>query len=129
MADEGHMTIWPVEAKFKVDHEKLGKQDPYCMFSLREEDWKSTTAKNMGKTPVWPEDDCNRWKVHYLGDDLKIKFFDEEVFKDKHIGHCTIKLSALTHPEANPFDEWFPIDDDGEEAGKIHLKAHWEPNE
>ena len=63
--------------------------------------------------------------MHYLGDDLHFKVWDDDVGKDDMVGEGSSKLTALVHE--NGIDEWFDIQFQGKPAGKLHLKCVWEP--
>ena len=132
MCDEGMMRIHVMEAHFMKNHDVL-KQDPYVKLYHREQEWRTKEATDAGKKPKWSEENgSGEFKVHYLGDDIKIELYDADVGKDDLIGECIIKASALTHPEANPFDEWFHFDEvdvKHDEKSKVHLKAWWTPAE
>ena len=45
--------------------------------------------------------------MHYLGDDLHFKVWDDDVGKDDFVGEGSSKLTALVHE--NGIDEWFDI--------------------
>ena len=61
--------------------------------------------------------------MKYVGDDITIQVFDEDVGSDDIIGDVTFKLSALCI--GNGMDEWFAIAHRGKAAGQIHLKSVW----
>ena len=127
------------EAHFKHDHEKLGKMDPYVKGDVRdgEQEFRTTCAKDQGKEPKWGREEtdkkghCNVWEISVKteADQLKLHFLDEEVFKDKKIGWCNIKLNALINGVDNPYNDWFEIYEEGsnELAGKVRLDSHWTP--
>jgi hypothetical protein len=64
----------------------------------REQEWKSEVRKNAGKKPKW-EGEYFDIDVHYHGDDLFFRVFDEDPGKDAKIGKGSTKLSALMHAE------------------------------
>ena len=121
MVDEGILRIEVIEAKFEHDLEFIGKMDPQIHFSIREEEWATPEAKNMGKHPKWHENNVWEVKIHYFGDDVKFVCKDVEIGKDKLIGEGEAKLSALCCDGG--MDEWYPVQKEGKEQGKIHIKA------
>jgi len=63
--------------------------------------------------------------VKYIGDDMCIKVFDEDVTSNDAIGACQTKLSSLCVPGG--LDEWFTITYKGKSAGQVHLRSQWIP--
>ena len=51
--------------------------------------------------------------------------WDDDVGKDDFIGEGMTKLSALV--VNGGIDEWFTIQFEGKDAGKVHLKCEWTP--
>lgn len=64
--------------------------------------------------------------VKYVGDDMLLQVFDEDVTDSDLIGENTIKLSSLC--VGNGIDEWFDIQYKGKYAGKVHLRSEWKPS-
>ncbi len=120
----GKLRIHVLEGHLTHDTETFGKMDPYVKMTCRDDEWKSTVASDMGKKPKWTGQffDIN---VHYLGDDVHFKVWDDDVGKDDFVGEGSTKLSALVHE--NGIYEWFDIQFKGKPAGKLHFKCHWEP--
>ncbi len=106
MSDEGTLKIHLLEAHLTHSSHGLGKMDPYIKFTSREQEFKSTVAKDAGKNPKWNN---QHWEVevHYLGDDLHFHVWDDDVGKDDSIGQGSTKLSALAHNGG--VSEWFEI--------------------
>ena len=102
----GKLRVYLLEAHLTHDTETFGKMDPYVKMTCRDEEWKSSVADDAGKKPKWNNQffDIN---VHYLGDDLHFKVFDDDIGKDDMVGSGSTKLSALVHE--NGIDEWFEI--------------------
>ena len=51
--------------------------------------------------------------------------FDEDIDKDDVIGEGVTKIQALVADGG--IDEWFTIQFEGKDAGKIHLRCEWTP--
>jgi len=63
--------------------------------------------------------------VKYIGDDMCIKVFDEQISSNDATGACQMKLSSLC--VQGGLDEWFPIVYKGKSAGQVHLRSQWFP--
>ena len=63
--------------------------------------------------------------MKYIGDDLHLEVFDEDVGADDKIGEASFKLSALC--ANNGIDEWFSVAYKGRQAGQVHLKSVFKP--
>ena len=64
--------------------------------------------------------------MKYLGDDLHFKLNDEDIGKDDFIAEGATKLSALAMNGG--IDEWFDVQYQGKQAGKVHFRCEWAPN-
>jgi Ca2+-dependent lipid-binding protein len=113
-----------VEAKLKRDTETFGKMDPYVIICTRMQRVRTKTANNAGKHPKWKGESIDI-DVKYVGDDLTMQVFDEDVTSSDLIGETTIKLSSLC--VGTGFDDWFQIQYKGKEAGTVHLISEWKP--
>lgn len=80
--------------------------------------------QNAGKHPVWTNEFV-KIDVKYIGDDMHLEVFDEDVVDSDLVGESTIKLSALCM--GNGMNEWFEIRFRGKKAGTIHLRSEWVP--
>ena len=63
--------------------------------------------------------------VKYIGDDMKVVVYDEDVGAPDLIGETTIKLSSLC--VNGGLDEWYNISYKGKQSGSVHLKGQWTP--
>jgi len=63
--------------------------------------------------------------VKYVGDDIHLSVWDDDIGKDEHIGSVEIKVASLCI--GSGLDEWFKLFFKGKEAGVIHLRSIWEP--
>jgi hypothetical protein len=64
--------------------------------------------------------------VKYIGDDIQLSVWDDDLGKDDLIGTAEIKISSLCIGSGS--DEWFKLFFKGKEAGVIHLRGIWEPS-
>ena len=65
--------------------------------------------------------------VKYIGDDLLLQVFDEDLCDSDFVGEAQIKLSALCC--GTGLDEWFDITYKGKYAGKVHLRSEWQASD
>ena len=99
------------------------KMDPYITIETRMQKLKTKTMQGAGKTPKW--DQMFDIDVKYIGDDMKVQCWDEDVTSSDLIGETTIKLSALC--VNGGLDEWYNISFKGKQSGSVHLKGQWTP--
>jgi Ca2+-dependent lipid-binding protein len=97
--------------------------DPFCLVEYRQQKFKTAVKQNAGKTPVWNQ--TYDIDVKYIGDDMTVKVFDEDVTDNDAIGAVMLKASSLCIPGG--MDEWFTITYKGKSAGQVHLKSTWTP--
>ena len=119
----GALALTVIEARLTRDTETFGKMDPYVKISTRQQEFKTNVKNGAGKTPVFNQ--TFNIDVKYVGDDMTIQVFDEDVGSDDVVGVATIKLSALC--VNNGIDEWFQIAHKGKSAGSVHFKSVWKP--
>lgn len=101
----GKLRLHIIDAKLTRDTETFGKMDPYVIINTREQRIRTRTAQDQGKTPKWNE--VMEIDVKYIGDDLHLQVFDEDVTCSDIIGENNIKLSSFC--VGNGIDEWFEI--------------------
>lgn len=64
--------------------------------------------------------------MKYIGDDMTITVFDEDVTSSDKVGSNVVKLSALC--VNGGLDEWYQLQHQGKNCGSIHLRGHWTPH-
>ena len=84
---------------------------------------KTRTLQGAGKAPKW--DQVFDIDVKYIGDDMTVTVFDEDVTTSDLVGKAIVKLSSLC--VNNGIDDWFPIQYKGKQSGQVHLKGVWTP--
>lgn len=77
MATSGSLRIDVIEAKLTRDTEVFSKMDPYAVLECRMQKFRTRTLQGAGKTPNWSQ--AFDFDVKYVGDDMTIKVFDEDV--------------------------------------------------
>jgi len=102
-----------MQAKLTRNTETFGKMDPYAIVKYREQEHKTQTKNNAGKTPVW--NSTYDLDIKYIGDDITIVVYDEDVTSSDLIGECTFKPSTLSVPGG--ITEWFDLQYKGKKAG------------
>jgi len=58
--------------------------DPFCIVEYRQQRFKTATKNNAGKTPKW--DQTYDIDIKYIGDDMYIKVFDEDLTDNDAVG-------------------------------------------
>ena len=91
--------------------------DPYVVVETRQQRFRTNTKQGAGKTPVWNQVSQKKVlitdyqffdiDVKYIGDDMTLTVFDEDVGADDKVGGNTIKLSSLC--VNGGLDEWFQV--------------------
>jgi len=126
MSSLGTLKLTLVEAKLDHDVKLMRKMDPYVKVVCREFVWKSKADRNGSKHPKWNDQDFDI-DVHYMGDDIYYKVFDEDKGKDEKVGDGSCKISTFcAEPE---MDLWMEIEYKGKFAGKVRFTSKWEPKE
>ena len=123
MATSGSLRLSVIEAKLTRDTEWFSKMDPYCVIETRHQKVRTRTINEAGKTPKWNQ--VFDIDVKYIGDDMIVTVYDEDVTSDDLVGKTTIKLSSLCINGG--LDDWFPIQFKGRQSGQVHLKGDWRP--
>ena len=105
MAEQGKLKLHVIEALLTRDTELFGKMDPWVKIETRQTKLRTRTLNGAGKTPKWEE--VFDIDVKYIGDDLTIGVYDEDVTCSDTVGTTIVKISSFC---ANGgIDEWFPI--------------------
>jgi hypothetical protein len=121
----GKLRVHILEANLTRDTEAFGKMDPYVIICTRMQRVRTKEMKNAGKHPVWTGEVMDI-DVKYVGDDMTLQVFDQDVGSSDIIGQATIKLSSLCI--GTGMDDWFEIQYKGKKAGSVHLKSEWQPS-
>ena len=86
-ARRGMLVVTSVEGRNLKNMEMIGKQDPYCKFTLGKTECKGKTVKKGGTDPYFNEEEFEFW----IGEDgwtneLVFACYDEDVGSDDLIG-------------------------------------------
>ena len=84
---------------------------------------KTLAGRSKQKPPKWNQ--IFDITVHYIGDEIKLFLFDEDVDSDHLLGSAAIELSTLCIHSG--IDSWIVLEREGEQTSAIHLKATWVP--
>ncbi len=113
MSTTGRLRLTIIEAKLKRDTDFFSKMDPFCKIVCRDQTFKTKVMQNAGKTPKWNE--TIEIAVKYIGDDLHIEIYDEDVTTSDLICSTVIKISALCMNGG--MDDWFECQFKGKNCG------------
>lgn len=83
-------------AQFTKNTDKFGKMDPYMIIDVAGQSQKSSVQNNAGVSPVWP--DTFTFMVT-PNDQLRIRFFDKDLFGSDHIGELSVPLSQVINAQ------------------------------
>ena len=61
--------------------------------------------------------------MKYVGDDMRLTVFDEEVTTDEIVGASIMKLSSFC--VEGGLDDWYEITYGGKSAGHVRIKSKW----
>ena len=121
MTTAGTLEIQIVEARLERDTDTFTKMDPYVEIEMRMQRYRTQVKGGAGLEPTWNE--TMTMDVKYIGDDMKIKVYDEDITDSDLVCEGIIKLSALCINEG--LDEWHELQYKGKKAGMIHLISKW----
>ena len=124
-ATSGKLKVFILEAHLTRDTDTWTKMDPYCVISTRMQRIRTKTCNKGGKKPHW-ENECMEIDVKYVGDDMNLQIFDEDVANSDLVGQSTVKLSSFC--SGTGIDDWFDIQHKGKSAGRVHLRSEWYPD-
>ena len=93
-----------MEAQLTRDTEIFSKMDPYIVINTRQQRIRTITMNSAGKNPVWKDERCTI-DVKYIGDDMHLEVFDEDVTDSDLVGETTLKLSTFC--VGSGIDEWY----------------------
>ena len=122
---QGKLYIKPLQAELLHNTEGIfGKMDPYIVFGLGDQKFKTGVCKNGGKTPFWNDIIT---LIKYPSDNiLFIEIWDDEnAKKDKYIASAQVDLLPLiTQGHTLP---WINLSFELKNAGKLLLDITFEP--
>jgi Ca2+-dependent lipid-binding protein len=124
-ATSGKLKLFILEAHLTRDTDTWSKMDPYCVISTRMQRIRTKTCNKGGKNPTWANE-CMDVDVKYVGDDMNLQIFDEDMTNSDLVGQATVKLSSFC--VGTGIDDWFDIQHKGKSAGRVHLRSEWHPD-
>ena len=64
--------------------------------------------------------------MHYIGDEVKLVLYDEDVDENHCVGAASVELSSLCI--SSGVDEWVELERNGEKTSRLRVKGTWTPN-
>ena len=121
----GILKITCVGARLDRNVQTFGKMDPYVTIINGKEKVQTNTHDDGGSNPVWNQ----TFELEIRDQTRLIEFAvrDEETFADRDVG--TVKIRADKLIESGFLDKQWQIKHDEENAGSLHLKSEWLPDE
>uniref|UniRef100_A0A7S0WKH2 Calcium-dependent protein kinase n=1 Tax=Chlamydomonas leiostraca TaxID=1034604 RepID=A0A7S0WKH2_9CHLO len=126
MAKEGNLEVTLSHAQDLKDVEIVGRQDPYCVLTIGQRNFRSKTDTDGGKHPVWNETfSFTNVSAEQV---LKLEFFDENmILRDVAIGGCKVALTEVMN--AGSQEVCVPVvTRKGKHRGDVFLKLVFKPN-
>ncbi|PNW76446.1 hypothetical protein CHLRE_11g467593v5 [Chlamydomonas reinhardtii] len=123
--DAGVMSVTLEFAKDLKDADWFGKQDPYCIIRIGGQTFRTRTAVDGGRNPVWNE----TFRFNVINEnnvDVEIK--DEDVGKDDLIGTCTFSLAKARESGSDRIQAPVVSKKSRKQRGFLSIALSWEPN-
>ena len=127
-AAEGMLVITAYEGRNLKNMELIGKQDPYCKYTLGKKLKKRTrTVKKGGTNPFFNEEEVEFWiGPTDWGHPLVFSCLDEDVGSDDLIGGRRFSLMPF-FTQTEPTHDWFEISNKGKPTGEVQLRFEFFP--
>ncbi|KAG2439059.1 hypothetical protein HYH02_006586 [Chlamydomonas schloesseri] len=123
--DAGVMAVTLEFAKDLKDSDWFGKQDPYCIIRVGGQTFRTRTAVDGGRNPVWNE----TFRFNIINEnsvDVEIK--DEDVGKDDVIGTATFSLAKARESGTDRIQAAVVSKKSRKQRGFLSIALSWEPN-
>ena len=101
------------------------RQDPYCIIRIGGQTFRTRTAVDGGRNPVWNE----TFRFNVINEnnvDVEIK--DEDVGKDDLIGTCTFSLAKARESGSDRIQAAVVSKKSRKQRGFLSIALTWEPN-
>ena len=119
----GQLNITAVRGTFTIDTELIGKMDPYLNIRIGENEFRTVTAKEQGKTPVW-----NQTFTCFINGEqhMEIEAWDDDGGNDDYLGKDTISLAQVF--QQRQVNGNFPVyNKKHHEVGKMNIVLVFNP--
>ncbi|KAG2432135.1 hypothetical protein HXX76_009061 [Chlamydomonas incerta] len=123
--DAGVMSVTMEFAKDLKDSDWFGKQDPYCIIRIGGQTFRTRTAVDGGRNPVWNE----TFRFNVINEnsvDVEIK--DEDVGRDDLIGNATFSLAKARESGADRIQAGVVSKKSRKQRGFLSIALSWAPN-
>ncbi|PNW76447.1 hypothetical protein CHLRE_11g467594v5 [Chlamydomonas reinhardtii] len=123
--EAGVMSVTMEFGKDLKDGDWFGKQDPYCIIRIGGQTFRTRTAVDGGRNPVWNE----TFRFNVINEnnvDVEIK--DEDVGKDDLIGTCTFSLAKARESGSDRIQAPVVSKKSRKQRGFLSIALSWEPN-
>lgn len=118
----GTFILRPIEAKLTRDTELIGKMDPYCMFRMGGQSFKSTTSQKGGTHPQWQDSITMPMPVNPTETTMcSVEIRDENVLKDDSVGSFEMDMTEVKMQ--GKVRKWFSLYHKDKPAGDLLLEA------
>jgi Ca2+-dependent lipid-binding protein len=127
-ASEGVLVVTAYEGRNLKNMELIGKQDPYCKYTIGKKLKRRTRTVNKGGTnPFFNEEEVEFWiGKNDWGHPCVFSCLDEDVGSDDLIGGRRFSLLPF-FTQTEPTHDWFEISNKGKPAGEVQLRFEFFP--
>lgn len=116
----GTLVFRPIEANLNVtDKDVIGKMDPYCLFHVGGQNFKSQVCKSGGKNPHW--NDSISVQMPPSGGVVQVELKDKDMLVDDKLGSFELDLNEVT--SLGQVRKWYPIFSKDRPAGEILIET------
>ena len=113
---QGTLTINPVGAKLKKNHDFFTKMDPYLVIKVGSQTQKTKVHHRGGKNPSW--DQPYSFELRGRATMVQLTCFDKDTFsKDDFVGEANIPIQELARKKTG--QDWFPMIRKGKNVGEV----------
>ncbi|KXZ54157.1 hypothetical protein GPECTOR_5g255 [Gonium pectorale] len=123
--EAGVMSITLEYAKDLKDGDWFGKQDPYCIIRVGGQTFRTRTATDGGRNPVWNQ----TFQFNVINEnDVELDIKDEDVGRDDHIGSATFSLAKAREAGTDRINVPVLSKKSRKQHGFIAVALSWAPN-
>ena len=115
MSEEKTIKIHIINATFKRNHDIVGGMDPYIIFEIGNQKFRTKTIRNGGKTPAF----FQTFTFNITDEDtIKFSAYDEDTTYDDFIGSAEVSISCIANLDDSTE---LPLYKNEKEEGSVHF--------
>jgi len=117
----GTFILRPIEANLARDTELFGKMDPYCMFQIAGQTFKSTVSPHGGIHPQWQDTITMPIPLNLSQKMCHVEIRDKNILKDDSVGGFDMDLNEVQMQ--GKVRKWYSLYHKDKPAGDLLLEA------